>query len=109
MFENDDSGGILPVNGCHIRLTNYSCYSENPIQRLREFLVKYHFTLVSIYRLDICMDFEHFDTGDDPQRFIKRYIDGRYSKMNQANVSVYGKDTWEQRVWNSLSWVLRSP
>lgn len=102
--KNDGSGGILPSNGCHIRLTNYACYGENPIQRLREFLAKYHFTLISIYRLDICMDFEHFDTGDDPQRFIRRYIDGRYSKMNQANVSVYGKDTWEQRVWNSLSW-----
>lgn len=104
---DDGSGGILAPNACHIRLTNYACYTENPIGRLREFLDRYHFTLVRIYRIDICLDFEKFDFGDDPGKFIRRYMEGRYSKMNQSNINAHGSDTWERRVWNSLSWGAR--
>ena len=29
---------------------------------------------------------------------------GRYSKINQANISAHGLDQWDGREWNSISW-----
>lgn len=102
-----EHGGVMPPDSCHIRLTNYACYVGNPVQRLREFLAKYNYIVVSIYRLDICLDFEKFDSGDLPDKFVRRFMEGKYSKMNQANISAFGKDFWERRAWNSLSWGAR--
>ena len=98
------AGGVLPQNACHIRLVNRYCYCSNPCEVLRNFCRKYNVTIHRISRVDICLDFERFDTGDDPQRFIHRYIKGKYTKINQANVHAHGTDTWEKRLWNSLSW-----
>ena len=97
-------GGLFPKEACHIKLSNYYCYSDDPIGKLRSFLAKFDYTFVKIFRIDICNDFEKFDKGDDPANFLKRYLDGKYSKLNQSNVSAYGKDTWERREWNSVSW-----
>lgn len=97
-------GGLFPKESCHIRLTNYYCYTDNPIGLLRDFLAKHGYTLSRIFRLDICLDYEKFDKGDIPVKFVQRYMAGRYSKVYQSNVSAHGSDTWEQRNWNSLSW-----
>lgn len=97
-------GGIFPEESCHIRLHNRACYLDNPIAALREFMTRYDYFLVSIYRIDICLDFERFDLNDDPAKFIDRYMRGIYSKVNQANISAHGVDTWAGRTWNSLSW-----
>lgn len=90
--------------GCHIRLTNRACYMDNPIATIREFLAGYGYQVVRIYRLDICLDFIRFDSGDDPKAFIRRYMDGKYTKINQTHVGAHGNDTWHARDWNSLSW-----
>lgn len=97
-------GGLFPKEACHIRLSNYACYASDPIGDLRKFMTAHGYILVKIFRIDICMDFITFDKGDKPDRFIRRYIEGRYSKINQANLSAHGTDTWQQRVFNSLSW-----
>lgn len=97
-------GGLFPPNACHIRLTNSACYRDNAVAFLRDFLAKHNYSLQKIFRIDIAMDFETFDYGDDPQRFVQRYIAGRYSKVNQANISAHGADTWQTRKWQSLSW-----
>lgn len=103
-------GGVLPINACHIRLVNRYCYANNPVDVLRNFISKYNLTVERISRIDICLDFERFDYKDIPQRFVQRYIKGKFTKVNQANVSAHGTDTWEQRTWNSLSWgSLKSP
>lgn len=98
------NGGLFPREASHIRLTNYACYRPDAIEALRTFLVRHNYTFVKIYRIDLCLDFERFDTGDDPARFIERYMNGRYSKVNQTNISAHGSDMWNGRVWNSLSW-----
>lgn len=97
-------GGIFPPNACHIRLSNYQCYCASPIDFLRDFLATHNYTLMKIYRIDIALDFEFFDRGDDPAKFIERYMRGKYSKINQANIAAHGVDQWNGRVWNSLSW-----
>lgn len=97
-------GGLFPAESCHLRLSNYACYAPDPIGDVRRFIVDNGYTLVRIFRIDLCLDFKKFDKGDDPARFVRRYISGKYSKINQTNVSAHGKDLWESRSFNSLSW-----
>lgn len=100
---------------CHIRLHNRTCYFKQPnpfdpsdnftaANFLDQFLVQYGFEFRRISRVDICLDFEKFDSGDDPQKFLVRYLNGKYSKINQGNITAHGKDLWDGRFWNSISW-----
>lgn len=96
--------GIFDPNSCHIRLSNRSCYMSEPIRFLLDFLHLHQYTVKRLFRLDICYDFLRFDSGDDPYNFLHRYMAGKYSKINQANISANGRDMWDGRYWNSLSW-----
>lgn len=100
----NSSVGMFDKSSCHIRVVNRYCYHPNIVQLLTEFLHRYEYAISSIYRLDLCLDFEKFDSGDDPKRFLHRFIEGKYSKINQGNVSSHGKDRWSGRDWNSISW-----
>lgn len=103
-------GGIMQFNACHVRLCNRTCYFKDCVSSLKQFLLKHDYKIERVARIDLCLDFEYFDSGDDPQKFITRYMRGKYSKINQANVRAFGDDTWEKREWNSLSWgKLKSP
>lgn len=104
LSDKSKDGGLFPENACHIRLTNVACYRDDAVGFLRSFLARHNYTLQKIFRIDIAMDFEKFDLGDDPQRFVQRYLEGRYSKVNQSNISAHGTDTWRGRTWHSLSW-----
>lgn len=95
---------ILPINATHIRLTNRACYARNAVQELQAFLERHHYTLVRIFRIDLCLDFVRFDSGDDPQSFVHRYIKRKYSKINQAEGHGHFTDRWDGRHWNSISW-----
>lgn len=96
--------GIFNQLSCHIRVVNRYCYHDNIVQLFSEFLMKHDYYVSRIYRLDLCLDFEKFDRGDDPQDVLIRYMKGKYTKVNQSNVSAHGKDKWESREWCSLSW-----
>lgn len=97
-------GGIFKPNSCHIRLCNQTCYEQDPINHLRAFMVAHNYTYKSISRIDIAMDFNEFDNKENPVNFIARYMKGKVSKVNQANVSAHGTDTWSKRVFNSMKW-----
>lgn len=102
---NDGTGhGILAVNACHIRLVNRTCYYANAVDKLRDFCVANGYQIQRIARIDLALDFEYFDYGDLPAAFMERFLKGRYSKINQAEVAVHGQDMWDGRIWNSISW-----
>lgn len=96
--------GLHAAEESHLRLVNAACYLDDAIHRLRHFLDTHHYTFSRITRADICLDFERFDRGDDPAAFIRRYFEGKYAKINQANISSHGTDTWCGQVWHSLAW-----
>ena len=96
--------GVLDPYSCHIRLSNRTCYMEDAAGIMQQFLERYMFEYSRISRIDICLDFEKFDTGDDPNKFLQRYISGRYSKINQARIAANGLDQWDGRYWNSVRW-----
>lgn len=99
-----NDNGVLDPNACHVRLTNRSCYFSNPAQFLQDFIEQYGLHYQRISRIDLALDFELFDSRDEPQKFLQRYMAGHYAKINQANISCHGKDMWDGRNWNSVSW-----
>lgn len=102
---DDGSGhGILAPNSVHIRLVNRTCYYDDAVDQLRSFLARYDFEICRIARIDLCLDFEYFDYGDQPDKFLQRYLKGRYSKINQADIALHGRDMWDGRYFNSVSW-----
>lgn len=89
---------------CHLRLVNRACYSNTVVRDLAEFMVKHNYIYQRIFRIDLCYDFTRFDSGDDPARFCRRYIEKKYSKVNQCKVAVRGDDGWASFDWESISW-----
>ena len=95
--------GLCPES-VHLRLPNWFLYQNNPVVFMMEFILKHDYIFQSISRLDICLDFELFDTKDQPARFVRRYMKGEYRKINQCNLTAHGEDSWNSCNWNSLSW-----
>ena len=89
---------------CHLRLVNRACYANNPVRDMAEFMIKHNYIFQRIFRLDLCYDFIRFDSGDDPARFLRRYIENKFSKVNQCKVRVIGDDSWASFDWESVSW-----
>lgn len=95
---------ILPHNAAHVRFVNRSCYIDRAAELMQTFCEQYGYAVQRISRIDIALDFVKFDQGDEPQRFIERYMKGRYAKVNQSRIRGYGTDEWDGRRWNSLAW-----
>lgn len=89
---------------CHLRLTNRACYSNTAVRDLADFMVMHGYIFQRIFRIDICYDFLRFDSGDHPEKFLRRYIEKKFSKMNQTKVVVYGDESWGAFAWESVSW-----
>lgn len=102
--QSEDSKQFFEPYSCHLRLVNAACYDSECVAKLQMFINTYNYTFKKIFRIDICNDFVKFDDGTNPQDFLRRYMKGRYSKVNQTNLGAYGTDTWTAREWNSLSW-----
>lgn len=89
---------------CHLRLCNRSCYSNRAVREMAEFIIRHGYIYQRIFRIDVAYDFIKFDSGDDPARFLRRYIENRYSKVNQCRVRVIGDDSWASFDWESIAW-----
>lgn len=94
----------LTKDSTHIRLVNAYCYYNNPVGLLREFLMRHNYIFKRIYRIDVCYDFEYFDSGDLPERFVKRFLECKYRKINQCHLTAHGADNWNGYDWETLSW-----
>lgn len=100
---SSDFSGFLPQS-CHLRIPNWRCYQDDIVQWLRDFLLLHDYIFKRIFRLDICYDFERFDSGDLPARFARRYLERKFRKINQTRVSSYGQDNWNDFDWETISW-----
>lgn len=95
---------LMPQQATHLRLVNRSCYFDNAADVMAQFIDRYDYTFQRISRVDICLDFVRFDDNTLPRVFMQRYMRGKFSKINQANIRAHGSDNWTGRVWNSVSW-----
>ena len=101
---SDEKFGVLAMNSAHIRLVNRYCYYPNAVALLRDFLARYNYEFKRIFRIDLCCDFERFDLGDDPAKFVQRYLAHKFSKINQCNRTTRGTDRWDGCEDNYISW-----
>lgn len=97
-------GGIFPDNCCHIRLCNRSCYFPDPVGLLIDIMKAHHLTYISTKRVDICLDFNHFDNGDNPASFLRKYHARKYAKFYQREFAGHGQDNWQDCYYNSIKW-----
>ena len=95
---------LMPLQATHLRLVNRSCYFDNAADVMAQFIDRYDYKFQRISRVDICLDFVRFDDNTLPRVFMQRYMRGKFSKINQANIRAHGSDNWTGRVWNSVSW-----
>lgn len=100
---SSDFSGYVPES-CNLRLVNRYCYSPTAVKDFTEFILKHGYIFKHIFRIDLCYDFIRFDSGDYPEAFAKRFIEGKYRKINQAKIAVYGEDKWGGFEWQSLKW-----
>ena len=98
------NNGIFVPESTHIRLTNAQCYHPQAVDRLLGFLTRFDYEIRRIFRLDICLDFIKFDTGDMPCDFVRRYLARRYAKVNQGSRTTRGQETWSGCEDNYISW-----
>ena len=103
-MSGDSSFSGLQINSCHLRMVNRYCYQDNPVRDMAEFMIKHNYMFRSIYRIDVCYDFLTFDSGDRPDAFLRRYIEKKFSKINQTKVRAMGSDGWASFDWESVSW-----
>lgn len=104
--ESDFNG--LCERSSHIRFVNRYCYFENAVRLMAEFLIRHDYEFQRIYRIDVAYDFRAFDYGDDPERFLRRYVEKKFSKVNQTKVRCFGEDGWTSIKWESVSWGSRT-
>lgn len=100
---SSDFSGFCPES-CHLRIPNWRCYQSDIVQWLRDFLVLHDYIFKRIFRIDVCYDFEYFDSGDKPARFARRYLERVYRKINQCKVHTVGDDGWTDFDWETISW-----
>lgn len=94
----------LTEYSCRLRVVNAQLYVKDCVSKFRAFLAEHNYVFKRIYRIDICYDFEKFDSGDLPARFARRYLECKYRKINQCKLNAFANDTWTSFEWESLSW-----
>ena len=97
-------GGIFNPNAMHIRLSNSTCYTRDPVGLLLQFCARHRIRIVCTSRLDIALDFQIFENGTAPREFLSDYFRGRFAKVNQSKFSVHGVDTWNDKTYHSVKW-----
>lgn len=97
-------GGIFDPRACHLRLSNRACYLPDPIAFLKRFMEVHGFAYQNTSRLDICLDFQHFDNNDNPANFLRDYFANKYTKVHQPRFSAYGLDKHDIKTWQSVKW-----
>lgn len=95
---------VMDIYSAHLRLVNRYCYYTNAADIMKQFIERYGFIYQRISRVDLALDFERFDSGDNPKKFVMRYLKKRFAKINQGNIAAHGKDEWDSITFNSIKW-----
>lgn len=103
-YSRKSEGGIFDDHSVHLRLPNKQCYKLHPVEFLQAFIKRHGYHYVNTTRIDFCLDFNTFDYNRDVPNFIRKYMAGRYFKMNQSRLQAHGADCWPLREFWSLKW-----
>lgn len=76
--------GILDPDAILVKFDNWVCYAVNMRKIISEFLSLNRFEFVSFSRVDFCADFNLFDNGMHPDKFIKKYIYRKLLRLGRS-------------------------
>lgn len=93
--------GILNPDAIIVKFDNWVCYSLGMRKYISDFLQYNKFEFVSFSRLDFCADFNQFDNGMLPQKFVKKYLSRKLLRLgktlNVAHNFKQGKKEHEEK------------
>lgn len=95
---------VYPDNAATLRFVNRYCYFQNAARIMSEFIDLHEYEPRRIYRLDICLDFTKFDSGDIPSKVMRRILRHQYVKVYQSLRCIHGEDRWTGAIDNSITW-----
>lgn len=95
---------IYPARACNLRFVNRYCYFDMCTRIMADFINKFGYEFRRIFRLDLCIDFERFDSGDYPAKVVKRIVNHSYAKVYQAKRTIRGNDRWDRCTDNYIRW-----
>lgn len=76
--------GILDPKAMLLKFDNWVCYDVHFERIVHEFLKLNNLDFISMSRLDFCADFNEFDNGMHPAKFIKKYVARKCLKTGKA-------------------------
>lgn len=81
---------VLNPKSCMIKFNNSVLYESNLHLRASEFIKLLNCLFVSISRLDICCDFQHFNNTLNPSDFIKGFLSNKFAKKANCQFKLNG-------------------
>lgn len=80
--------GILDPDAMIVKFDNWVCYAINMRKIIYEFLELNKLEFISFSRVDFCADFNLFDNGMKPAKFVRQYIYRRMLRLGKSpNIS----------------------
>lgn len=78
------ASGILDPDMIVAKFDNWVCYDSNMHIYVLDFLQSNQFEFISFSRVDFCADFNDFDNGMRPDKFIKKYVGRKLLRLGRT-------------------------
>lgn len=94
-FSVKSQGGIFYENAMTIQMSNRMCYDNRLFEVLADIAESLKFKVLSVSRLDLCIDFHKFDNQMKPKTLIRGFYSGTYLKKGYAKAFGVGEQFTE--------------
>lgn len=74
-----------------VKFNNRILYQKNAIEFVKEFLRRFRVKVLNISRIDICADFNEFQTYVNPHDFILDFVSGKILKNGRCDFTLSGE------------------
>lgn len=85
---------VIKENTGIVKFNNRILYQRNAIEYVKEFLRRFKIKVINISRIDICADFNSFQTYENPHDFITDFVSGSILKNGRCDFSLSGEHAY---------------
>ena len=85
---------VIKENTGIVKINNRILYQKNAIEYVKEFLRRFKIKVLNISRVDICADFNEFQTYANPHCFIKDFVSGIVLKNGRCDFTLSGEHAY---------------
>jgi len=91
---------VKPHTGI-LKILNVFLYSDDLLELIHDIVCFCNIVPLSLSRLDLAVDFNKFDTNQDPQHFINEFLARKYVRKGRGQVKIIGNNARDV-VWDYL-------